>query len=386
MRWQILTGEYPPGEGGVADYTELVAHGLVAVGDTVNVWAPQVDSRVDPAGVVVHGLPDHYGPRSLALLGRAFAASQPPHRLLVQYVPHAFGWKGGNVAFCLWLRSQTYAPVWVMFHEVAYPIGRRQRLVENALGVVTRGMAALVASSAERAFVSIPAWEPMLRQAASPSLPIQWMPVPSAIAIDQDDAAVAAVRNRYGGARPVIGHFGTFGRLIQPLLLDALRAVLHRVDASVLLIGRGSDQVAGNIGRRWPELREGVAGAGVLDARGVSHHVAACDIMLQPYPDGVSSRRTSVMVALAHGRRVVTTCGPLTEPLWDQAPGIVACAVGDTDALVRECSAALTMSSLEAASQSAAVRALYASQFDVRHTIAMLRAPDLPSSAVRKVS
>lgn len=385
MRWHVLTGEYPPQEGGVADYTQLVARGLVSAGDAVDVWAPAVESATDPRGVVVHGLPDHFGPRSLALLGRELAGDQEPHRLLVQYVPHAFGWKGSNVPFCLWLRSLTHTRVWVMFHEVAFPIARHQRLAENGLGIMTRGMAALVASAAERAFVSIPAWEPMVRRAAAPTTPIEWMPVPSAIAVDRDDEEVARLRRQYAGARPLIGHFGTFGRLIRPLLFDAVPAVLQATGAALLLIGRGSEAVAAEMGGLWPELRERIAGAGALTARAVSHHVAACDVMLQPYPDGVSSRRTSVMVALAHGRPVVTSDGPLTEQLWGQTPGVAVCAAGDRDALAREC-AAMTAPGPEAERRSAAVRALYASQFDLRHTITMLRAPDRTSPDLRAVS
>ena len=39
----------------------------------------------------------------------------------------------------------------------------------------------------------------------------------------------------------------------------------------------------------------------------VSVHLSACDLMIQPYPDGISARRTSAMAALAHERPVVTT-------------------------------------------------------------------------------
>lgn len=385
MHWHVLTGEYPPREGGVSDYTQLVAHGLVAAGDAVDVWAPAVESGVDAKGVRVHGLPDHFGARSLALIGRALAAEQEPHRLLVQYVPHAFGWKGSNVPFCLWLRSLTHTRVWVMFHEVAFPVARHQRLAENGLGIVTRGMAALVASAAERAFVSIPAWEPMVRRAAAPTTPIEWMPVPSAIAVDRNDAEVARLHQLHAGERPLIGHFGTFGRLIRPLLFDAVPGVLEATGGTLLLIGRGSDVVAEEMRARWPELRGRIAGAGALQPAAVSHHVAACDVLLQPYPDGVSTRRTSVMVALAHGRPIVTTTGPLTEQLWGQTPGVVVCPVGDSAALAREC-AAMVVPAPDAEWRNAAVRALYATQFDVRHTIAMLRAHDRAAAGVRRVS
>ena len=34
---------------------------------------------------------------------RVNSTTAPSPRVLVQYVPHAFGWKGGNLPFCLWL-------------------------------------------------------------------------------------------------------------------------------------------------------------------------------------------------------------------------------------------------------------------------------------------
>lgn len=385
MRWHILTGEYPPQEGGVADYTQLVARGLAAAGDAVDVWAPVPADARDPAGVVVHALPDHFGARSLSALTRGLRDGAEPHRVLVQYVPHAFGWKGSNVPFCLWLRSRTRDAVWVMFHEVAFPIARHQRLAQNGLGVVTRGMAALVASAAERAFVSIPAWEPLVRKAAAPATPVEWMPVPSAIPVDADARAIAAVRERHGVGRAVVGHFGTFGRLIQPLLAEILPRVVGETSAHVLLIGRGSDAVAQAFGDRHPSLRARVTAAGALDGRAVSHHVAACDLMLQPYPDGVSSRRTSVMVALSHGRPVVTTSGALTERLWHEAGGVTACPVGDAGAVVRACARLLAApSDLERAGRDAS--ALYDARFDVRHTIAMLRAAEPAPAGLRAVS
>ena len=38
VSWHILTGEYPPRPGGVADYTSQVAAGLAEAGDEVHVW------------------------------------------------------------------------------------------------------------------------------------------------------------------------------------------------------------------------------------------------------------------------------------------------------------------------------------------------------------
>jgi glycosyltransferase involved in cell wall biosynthesis len=100
--------------------------------------------------------------------------------------------------------------------------------------------------------------------------------------------------------------------------------------------------------------------------------VTACDIMLQPYPDGVTSRRTSVMVALAHGRPVVTTTGRLTEPLWSECGSLVLIPAerpGDlASATARLLSDPARLQYLAARS-----RALYAERFDLAHTIDTLR-------------
>jgi glycosyltransferase involved in cell wall biosynthesis len=204
------------------------------------------------------------------------------------------------------------------------------------------------------------------------------MPVPSAIPVDANAGAAADVRARYAGGRPLVGHFGTFGPLIGPLLLDALPAVAGATGARVLLMGRGSEAAAATAVGRWPALRERISGTGTLEPRAVSHHLAACDVMLQPYPDGVSSRRTSVMAALAHGRPVVTTIGELSERIWQQGAGVIGCPVGDVEALARGCATVVSTPS-ERARLSAEARTIYDGRFDLRHTIAMLRAPAGPA-------
>ena len=104
IRWVILTGEYPPQPGGVSDYTRLVAEGLAAVGDEVAVYAPPQSLGPDPAapGVRVRRLPDRFGLRGLRWLDRELARDRPD-RVLVQYVPHAFGLKAMNLPFAAWV-------------------------------------------------------------------------------------------------------------------------------------------------------------------------------------------------------------------------------------------------------------------------------------------
>jgi len=119
--WHIITGEYPPQPGGVSDYTHLVARELTHSGDEVDVWAPECLGSQDDleTGIRVHRLPGHFGPRALAVLDRAIASGRH-ERILVQYVPHAFGLKAMNLPFCYWLYARRRWNIDVMFHEVAF--------------------------------------------------------------------------------------------------------------------------------------------------------------------------------------------------------------------------------------------------------------------------
>ena len=378
MNWHLITGEYPPQRGGVSAYTRQIARGLVEGGDTVHVWAPRsiegtgAEAVADDRGVTVHRLPDRFGINGLRYLTRELDRLPDPKRLLVQYVPHAFGWKAANLPFCFWIRSRRHESIWVMFHEVAYPFDRTETLSRNALAAVNRLMASMVAASAERLFVSIPEWRSHIHHLLAPRTPVEWLPVPSGIPLVDDPVQSARLRARYGGGAPLVGHFGAYGRSIRKILEPAIVALLETTDCRVLLLGNGSDCVARDISAQHPLLRDRVHGTGTLGDDDVSRHVTACDVMLQPYPDGISSRRTSAMVALTHARPLVTTTGWLTEPLWEDS-GAVVLAPADDPLALAAATAALIPDDNRRVRLGAGGAALYDRRFHLRHSLAALQ-------------
>ena len=169
MRWIIITPEYPPQPGGVSDYTRIFARALCSRGEDVSVWAPAPQGRGpayscddEESPISIHRLAGRYGPISLMRLSQHLKKQSTPYRLLVQYVPHGYGWKAMNIFFALWLALQRHAPMWIVFHEVAFPFRREQPWKLNLLAIVNRLMARLALCGAERIFVTIPEWKALL--------------------------------------------------------------------------------------------------------------------------------------------------------------------------------------------------------------------------------
>ena len=337
VRWHIITGEYPPQPGGVSDYTRLVARGLAERGRKVHVWAPsRGQSEVESgSGVVVHRLADGFGPRGLRELDAGLGTPTGNNRLLVQYVPHSFGYRSMNLPLCTWLATRRTEQVWVMFHEVAVAFGARP--IVNAVAVVHRLMASLLVNRADRVFVSIPGWIPLIEKLKFGRLACEWLPIPSTLpTVVSPDGATAVREGLAPKGGVLIGHFGTYGNLILPLLERAVSRLLEgRPERRLLLLGRGGHEARAAMLGRQPRLGEQLVAVGALSSDVLARHIAACDVMLQPYPDGLSSRRTSLMAALGLGVPVVSNRGALTDPFWLEQSVVSVCDDASADSLGR---------------------------------------------------
>lgn len=372
--WHIITGEYDPAPGGVADYTRSIAAALARCGDEVHVWSPPppggLPLAADP-GVVLHPLPDGFGAAGLARLSAQFRAVPRPRRVLLQYVPQAFGFWGTNVAFCAWLRSLRDTELWVMFHEVTVPWGPLLRWKQNVVAAANRVMARLVIDRADRIFVSVLSWNPRLRAISARSPRTTWLPVPSnvpvAVSEDQRQAARSRLGSGHGGR--IVGHFGN-NRHTANLVADAMRRLLLKDPRTIaVLIGRGGEGIANDL-LRDSALAGRVVATGPLDPPDLAAHLAACDVLLQPYGDGVSGRRTSLMAGLALGVPIVTNVGAQTEPMWLEVDAVALAPSNDALALTAE--AVLTDRALAERLRERGA-ALYREKFSIDRAVDTLR-------------
>lgn len=374
--WHIITPEYPPQPGGVSDYTRTIAEGLAAAGDEVHVWCPPAVENSEAYSAVVHRELGHFTSSDLRRVGRELDQFEGPRRLLVQWVPHGYGYRAMNLHFCLWVwqRARRGDSVEIMVHEPFLSF-REGSWKQSGVAVVHRLMTLILLRAASRVLMSIPAWEACWRPyALGRALEFTWLPVASTIAVVDNPESVQAIRARYtnGGGR-LVGHLGTCDRHITELLLKAVPALLHNgKPQAMLLVGRGSELMRNRLIHRQPALADRVHATGTLAAGELSLHVSACDVMLQPYIDGVSSRRSSTMVVLAHGVPIVTTRGSLTEPLWIESEAVALAPAEDVSALV-EATQRLLPDEAAKSRMGIAAKSLYATYFDLKRTITSLR-------------
>ncbi|MCE9533219.1 MAG: glycosyltransferase family 4 protein [Planctomycetes bacterium] len=370
LTWHLITGEYPDQPGGVSDYTRSIARGLANRGEDVHVWAPncRYATPLDD-GVTVHRLPGRFGFRTLHKLAATLNTWPRPSRLLVQYVPHAFGWKAMNIGFARWL-SRRRQPVWIMFHEVAFPWRRGQSLKHQFLGFVTSWMARSIARSAERNFVSIPTWRDMLPRECQGSDRTYWLPIPSNVSTNVNEQGALSRRAALSidPVSPVVGHFGTYGTLITQILKPSLHGILNRnPSVQCILMGRNSDRFA----QEFAGYANRVHATGELPPDLLAQHISACDVILQPYPDGISCRRGSVMASLALGKSVVSTLGDLSESFWSTSGAVALGPADKPDELISLIEKVFTDKSQRVHLETRA-RQLYSEKFAIERTINVL--------------
>ncbi len=318
MRIGIITGEYPPLEGGVGDFTRELSRTLHAHGHEIHILTggerATTPTREDDLHIYRQIASWDWG--SYPKITR-WARQIAPDVLNIQYQAAAYQMRATINLYPRWQRRRLPAPVVVTYHDLLPPYlfpkagPLRQwavwQLASHADGVITTN-----GPDYTRLITA-------LEQDKRP--PTRLIPIGSNIApkiptnYDRD-----AWRARYGIAPDalLIGFFGFLNRSKGvEALLDALAQLQNAgLPAHVLFIGgrTGSSDPTNAAYAAEIEARAEALGitarvhhTGFITPTEVSASLLASDICALPYRDGASLRRGTLHACLAHGRPIITT-------------------------------------------------------------------------------
>ncbi len=323
MRVCFVTGEFPPMQGGVGDYTSVLASALSDMGVSVSVVTSAKAATPDSphADISVFPTVDRWGWKSLRAIERA-ARQQHADIVHVQYQAAAYGMRLPIHLLHDYLRFRLPgAGRVVTFHDLKLPY-----LFPKAGPLRPRAVARLMRASDA---VVLTNREDML---AFPSFgvnrPAHLIPIGSNIQPRLPQAFERGTWRARWGIAPqeiVLAYFGFLNATKGGhTLIDALAELVRSGRrAKLLMIGskvgasdptnqQFAQQVEAQIQREG--LTSHVIWTGHLPPEEVSAAFAVADMAVLPYSDGVSFRRGSLMAALAHGVPVITTVPSVNLP------------------------------------------------------------------------
>ena len=321
----MITGEYPPARGGIADYTVILAENL-SRSDVDLAILCDTQSLSRAAGWAVLPLVDRWDWGLLRLVPH-LVRERAFDWVHLQYQVNMYRYRGYPAVYLLpwWLHRQGIScQVAVTCHDLNPP-----RLFPKA-GRVRRWVVQFMVRHADAVLTADYADLETLHRFCGRKTSVIHVPVGCAIPyVPQRPGARQALRHRIGLTEDdfLIAHFGP-GNSVTPLL-EAL-SKLRDMDQPMHLILIGKTLAPPSTGTLPPDrvsltaldhqliaerdLGAYMHGTGYLPVTKVSMWLSAADAFASPLPAGFSFRHSSLTTAFAHGKAVITTCPQVAHP------------------------------------------------------------------------
>ncbi len=331
MRIGLITGEYPPMQGGVGAFSRELAAALAQQGHNVYVLTNRRAKDSSEPDIDVTGTVSGWNRASLFtarhwvqanrldVVNIQYEAAAYQMAQLVHFLPQI-------LRFQITIRKAQYAaplhhvPVITTFHDllVPYLFPKAGPLRYQAILALARASNGVIVTNLQD--------ERQLKARGITCL--RQIPIGSNIRAEVPpdyDRSAWRKRHNISDDAILIGYFGFMNtsKGVDTLLKGAAAAIDQGVNAHVLMIGgrTGSSDptnaaFAEQIDQLIAQLDLGarVHWTGFVDDRQVSAYLSACDMVALPFNDGVSFRRGSFMAALAHGCPIITTTPQIDLP------------------------------------------------------------------------
>jgi glycosyltransferase involved in cell wall biosynthesis len=315
MRIGIVTGEYPPLQGGVGAYTRILARTLADQGQTIFVLtsarAVEPDSRITLSPII-----EQWGVGSLSAVSR-WAVQNRLDLINLQYQTAAYGMSP-------WVHfipdAVRCAPVVTTFHDLRFPylFPKAGWLRDWIVMHLARASDGVIATNHE----DLQRLQHLPNAALIPIGSNILQPLP-----EDFDPHVWRERADAGEGDFLLAFFGLVNRSKGlDLVIEALaRLRAEGCPARLVIIGgeAGSSDPTNTTYQQEIQkqierlnLRDFVHTTGFVDEAAVASYLAASDVVVLPFRDGASYRRGSLMAALQFGCAIVTTQPNVATPAF----------------------------------------------------------------------
>jgi glycosyltransferase involved in cell wall biosynthesis len=325
MRILLISGEFPPMQGGVGDYTREMARAFTALGHAVWVLAPEA-LRAEYAG-------NRHGEEWQVLAAvqdwrwgcwaqiRAAMVEVRPDIVDIQYQAAVYDMRNPAINLLPWWlqRSAGQTPVVVTYHDLKPPylFPKAGPLRTLAVRLLARCSHAAILTNGED-WATATTW-PFFQEPVGIRRPwFYHIPIGSNIpVVPPEGFGRTAWRARlgYGPQDFVWAYFGFLNESKGGETLISALAVSPGTTHLLMVGGRtgSSDTTNQAYAERVEQRIQGlglggrVQWTGYVSTQEVSAALLSADIVVMPYRDGVSFRRGSLHAALAHGCAIVST-------------------------------------------------------------------------------
>jgi glycosyltransferase involved in cell wall biosynthesis len=322
MKIGLVTGEYPPMEGGVGAFTQELAQAMAALGHDIHVITskqarPEAASRkigqlLEPVDLQFAQLHPRVKKWKWPALSEVVdvALRTDLDIVNVQYQAAAYHMRSPAVNFLPW-RLHGVVKTAVTFHDlrVPYLFPKAGRLRKTAVR--------FMAKRADGCIVTNP--EDYVKLTQTIPTPVRQIPIGSNIQTYTPNHIELQEARETLGVPPGDCLLGYFGFLNESKGADTLILALAQLPDSTHLVFIGGQTGASDPdnnqsfrGQLQQQIRDlglenRVHWTGFVADQRVSTFLHAADVMVMPYRDGVSLRRGTLMAALAHGRPLLST-------------------------------------------------------------------------------
>ena len=330
MRIGVVTGEYPPMQGGIGAYSSILAKELTQQGNNVYVLSG-TGAGTDNEAIVTDTV-QSWGASSLRAI-RNWSVEQRLDIINLQFQTAAFGMSP-------WIHFLPEVvgkiPLVTTFHDLRYPYlfpkaGRLRDWIVRRLAGRSNGVIVTNQEDQQR-----------LAQLSNVTL----IPIGSNILKVLPPDFDAHEWRQQAGAKDddfVLTYFGLYNRSKGLDILLQATANLRQSNIPLRLImigGAGTSDptntvYAEEIKRTIEQLglQDHVFQTGFVDEGAVGAYLSASDAIVLPFLDGASYRRGSLMAAIHYQKPIVTTTPQVTVPAFKDGKNMVMVKPGDVGAL-----------------------------------------------------